>query len=231
MKPLPVKPAAAGALGAGLALALAASWPQWNAPGAPDAPDVPAQARRTLPSMPGVTAPAGGGAVASPAAPAPAPAPSLALPLNLSTAPLVQVGEHGELAVTVGPGSDITTIAFTVRFDPDLVQARAAAPAPGSAQPGAEAAFSVETSEAGDRMRIVSAVSALRGAALQLQFEAIAPGATTLRLTDATATDRHGTVLALRLPVATVPLTVLAPAAAVPHAAPPNPAEAPDHGD
>jgi hypothetical protein len=120
-------------------------------------------------------------------------------PITVAAPQKLFVGEMHDLVV--GANAGINEISFTVQFDPNVLQGRAGTEGDRTAGVGVDArSFAVEISDAGDRVQIRSAVSGQRGmtggSVALVQFQAVAPGTTSLLITDIVVKDLAGTPLA-----------------------------------
>lgn len=136
------------------------------------------------------------------------PAPSIAaqpaharvalVPITVTSPQNLLVGEQTDLVVGVGANVDVGEVSFTVQFDPDVLQVRAGTEGDWtatSARP--EASFAAEISEAADHVRIRSTVAARRavatgGSVAVVQFQAVAPGTSSVVIADVTVKDLAG---------------------------------------
>jgi hypothetical protein len=120
------------------------------------------------------------------------------VPLTVMAPQNLLVGEQTDLVVAVGANGDVGEVSFTVQFDPDVLQGRAGTEgdwAATIARP--DASFAAEISEAADRVRIRSAVTARRavatgGSVAVVQFQAVAPGTSAIVIADVTVKDLAG---------------------------------------
>ncbi|MEF7616547.1 cohesin domain-containing protein [Aquincola sp. MAHUQ-54] len=142
---------------------------------------------------------------AAPAAPPPGP------PVRLvAQAPhTLGVGDMAELVVSVDARRPVSRIAFTVTFDPNVLQARSGAEGEWMLHAGMTGRFEQEISPGEDRIRISVQVDDARppGAPLALAivgFQAMAPGMTSATVSDIEIEDgTHGTVPVMALPTST----------------------------
>lgn len=124
----------------------------------------------------------------------------------------LMVGDVEELFVDVEARDGLGEISFTVQFDPDLLQVRAGFEGEGSAIPGQPRRFVAEIAPAEDRIQIRSFVGAgLAGRVAIVQFQAVAPGSTSVIVSDASAVDRAGRPIAARVIGATPSITIESP--------------------
>ncbi len=149
------------------------------------------------------------------------------VPLTLTAPPSLQVGEQAELVVGLGAHSGVDDIAFTVRFDPNILQVRAGTPGEWSAgDDDPDARFAAEIPEAADHVKIRGAATGGRagaagGTVAVVQFQAVAPGTTKVTVTDMTARDRSGSSMPMLLSMSTVHVTAEAAPLPGPGARPP----------
>ena len=124
-----------------------------------------------------------------------------AIPITVAAPQKLKVGEMNELVVAVGANAGVNEISFTVQFDADVLQVRAGAEGSWAEGPGLDARFAAEVSETGDRVQIRSAVSGQRigvagGSVAIVQFQAVAPGTTSIVITDVVVKDLAGRSIA-----------------------------------
>lgn len=159
----------------------------------------------------------------------PRPAAAQVVSITAMAPPRLRVGETHELVVAVGSNAGIGEIGFTVQFDPDVLQVRAGTEGDWAAHAGVEARFAVEISSAEDRVHIRThlagrASGGAGGSVALVQFQAVAPGATSVMVSDVTVSDRAGNALPFTLSPSSLPVT----ATSLPPSRPPTAAhEAP----
>jgi hypothetical protein len=127
------------------------------------------------------------------------------VPLTVTAPQSLLVGEQTDLVVAVGANVDVGEVSFTVQFDPDVLQGRAGTEgdwAATSAKP--DVSFAADISEAADRVRIRSTVTARRAAATGgsvavVQFQAVAPGTSSVVITDVAVKDLAGNLMPVLL--------------------------------
>ena len=124
-----------------------------------------------------------------------------AVPITVAAPQKLQVGEMNELVVAVGANAGVNEISFTVQFDADVLQGRAGTEGSWAEGAGLDARFAAEVSETGDRVQIRSAVSGQRtgvagGSVAIVQFQAVAPGTTSIVITDVVVKDLAGRSIA-----------------------------------
>jgi hypothetical protein len=119
------------------------------------------------------------------------------VPVQVTSPQKLQVGEQTELVVGVGANPGLGEVSFTIQFDPDVLQVRAGAPGDWAARTDTDARFGAEISDAADRVRIrstaVGRTSGAGGSVALVQFQAVAPGTTSVMITDVTVKDLNGT--------------------------------------
>jgi len=118
-------------------------------------------------------------------------------PITVAAPQQLYVGEMNDLVVGVGENESVNEVSYTVQFDPDVLQARVGTEGDWATGAGLDPRFAAEISDAGDRVQIRSAVSAQRsgmqGRSVALvQFLAVAPGTTTVLITDVVVKDVAG---------------------------------------
>jgi hypothetical protein len=147
------------------------------------------------------------------------------VPITVTAPQTLHVGEQTELLVGVGANADVGEVSFTVRFDPDVLQVRAATEGdwvPAGAHPGAS--FAAQISETGDRVQVRSVAASKRastasGSVAVVQFQAVAPGTSWVVIADVTVKDLAGDSLPVLLssPKLQVTAEALPPAPSVAH--------------
>jgi hypothetical protein len=128
----------------------------------------------------------------SPAAPA-----ALGVPITVSMPQKLRVGEMNDLIIGVGSNAGVGEIGFTVKFDASVLQVRAASQGSWAVDVGVNPRFAAEISGAEDRVQIRSAVSGQRvgssgGSVAVVQFQPVAPGTTSVLITDVVVKDGDG---------------------------------------
>ena len=142
---------------------------------------------------------------------------TLAVPISVAAAPTLQVGQAGELIVGVGAtAASIGEIGFAVQFDPDVLQVRAGSEGDWAVAGGAAARFTADIADREDRIGIRSVASGRRNAAFGgtvavVQFQAVAPGTTSVIVSDVVVKDADGRSLIPVVSPSTVQLTVISP--------------------
>jgi hypothetical protein len=152
------------------------------------------------------------------------PAPAGLAPVTvLTTSPqTLQLGEQNDLVVSVGPHATAAEVGFTAHFDPNVLQARSGAEGDWTTTvAGAGADFEADIPESSDQARIRSTVTArqpraMGGTVAIVQFQAVAPGATTIRITDVMVKDAAGNLLPVQLSSPTLHVTAHMPPMAWP---------------
>ena len=104
------------------------------------------------------------------------------------------VGEMNDLVIGVGANAGVGEIGFTVQFDASVLQVRAASQGDWAVDVGVNPRFAAEISGAEDRVQIRSAVSGQRvgrsgGSVAVVQFQPVAPGTTSVLITDVVVKD------------------------------------------
>jgi len=120
-----------------------------------------------------------------------------AVPVTVTAPQKVLVGEMNDLVVGVGPNASVDEIAFTVQFDRDVLQVRAGIEGDWAVAAGRNTRFAAEISDKEDRVRIRSYASGPNvriagGSVAIVQFQAVAPGATLVMVTDVVLKDFAG---------------------------------------
>ena len=128
----------------------------------------------------------------SPAAPA-----VFAVPLTVSMPQKLLVGEMNDLIIGVGSIAGVGEIGFTVQFDASVLQVRGASQGSWAVDVGVNPRFAAEISGGEDRVQIRSAVSGQRvgrsgGSVAVVQFQPVAPGTTSVLITDVVVKDGDG---------------------------------------
>lgn len=122
---------------------------------------------------------------------------SPAVLVTASTAQTLAVGEMNDLVIGLDGNAGVREISFTVQFDPSVLQVRAGTEGDLAADASVEPRFSADISVAEDRVQIRSTVSRGRlagaaGSVALVQYQAVAPGATSILITDVTVKDLAG---------------------------------------
>ena len=105
-------------------------------------------------------------------------------------------------------------ISFTVQFDPNVLQVRAGTEGDWAAGAGVDThSFAAEISDEGDRVQIRRAVSDQRagmagGSVAIVQFQAVAPGTTSVMITDVVVKDLAGRSMASAVSASNLQMTV-----------------------
>lgn len=133
--------------------------------------------------------------------------------ITVSAPRRLQVGELQELVVAVGANAGFGEIGFTVQFDPNVLQVRAGSDGGWAAIAGQATDFSAAISDAEDRVQIRSVAVAARagiggGRVAILQFQAVAPGATSVIVSDMRVLDRAGALVAAVVSASNLQITV-----------------------
>jgi hypothetical protein len=127
----------------------------------------------------------------------PAASAAFAVPITVSMPRKLLVGEMNELIIGVGANAGIGEIGFTVQFDASVLQVRSASQGGWAVDVGVNPRFAAEISGAEDRVQIRSAVSGQRvgrsgGSVAVVQFQPVAPGTTSVLITDVVVKDANG---------------------------------------
>lgn len=122
---------------------------------------------------------------------------ALPAPITVAVAQKLLVGEMGELSIVLDANAGIGEIGFTVQFDGNALQARAVTEGNWAAGAGVGARFVADISGAEDRVQIHSVVSGRRLAGVPpsvaiVQFQAVAPGISTVLISDVTVKNLEG---------------------------------------
>ncbi len=224
--------------GTGLAVALTLlAWLSANDAAAPlAAGDAPAAAKRAwLTGSPTALDPSDApvsGALAAAVQSAPPmtsqPAPAAPrVPIAMVATEKLYVGEMSDLIVGVGANPGIGEISFTVRFDPDILQVRTGTEGNWTAGAAVDVRFTAEISGTEDRVQIRSTVSGghltgAGGSIALVQFQAVAPGSTSVTISDVTLKDAAGSALPFALGSSSVPVTAESLPPPLPHATRPR---------
>jgi hypothetical protein len=133
--------------------------------------------------------------------------------VNATSPQTLQVGEQNDLVVSVGPNIAVGEVSFTAHFDPNVLQVRSGTEGDWATSVSvAYAHFEADVPEAGDRARVCSTVVATQsrsagGSVAIVQFQAVAPGATTIRITDVAVKDFAGNSLPVQFSSAKLHVT------------------------
>lgn len=141
------------------------------------------------------------------------------VPLTIDARRQLLVGETGELVVTIGStdgGADIGEVAFTAQLDANVLQVRAGSEGDWAARPGLRSQFVADIASAEDRVQIRSTVVGRRqggspGSVAIVQFQAVAPGATSITVSDVTVRDGAGRSMTATVAGASVQVSVESP--------------------
>ena len=217
--------------GVGLVVALALA--VWVLPRTDEVVDVASAKANAKPGLWAASASASGD-WRTPTTPAMGPAmPSSALalaptafpvPVTVAAPQKLQVGEMNELVVGLGRNSGVGEVSFTVLFDPDVLQARGGTEGDWATGVTVDApAFAAEVSDEGDQVQIRRAVSDQQvgvagGSVAIVQFQSVAPGKTSVLITDVVVKDWAGRSMASAVSAATLQVTVDAVPAPQPEA-------------
>ncbi|HEX2541609.1 MAG TPA: cohesin domain-containing protein [Caldimonas sp.] len=135
------------------------------------------------------------------------------MPITVTAPQRLLVGELGELIVGVGARAGVAEIAFTVQFDADVLQVRAGTQGSWAVDAGTSPRFVVDISSEEDRVRIRSAAAGQRsgmagGSVAIVQFQALAPGTTSVLITDVVVRDSAGKAMASAVSGSNLQVTV-----------------------
>lgn len=118
------------------------------------------------------------------------------VPITVTAPRQLLVGEVHELVVDLGANEGVGDIGFTAQFDANLLQVRSASEGNWAADSGVRARFAADISSGEDRVQVRSTVTGQRAAAAGrvaiVQFQAVAPGSTSLIVSDVVVRDRNG---------------------------------------
>lgn len=134
-------------------------------------------------------------------------------PITVSAPSIVQVGSPYEVVVSLGENTGVSEIAFTARFDPNVLRASAGAKGDWGSGPGLDDRFEAEVPATGDHARIRSTVTGRRaggggGRVASVQFDAIAHGTTSVTIDDLVARDLAGRPIPSVARTTTIRMTV-----------------------
>jgi hypothetical protein len=134
-------------------------------------------------------------------------------PITVAAPQKLFVGEMNDLVVGVGANAGINEISFTVQFDANVLQVKAGTEGDWAVDAGLNARFVAEISEEQDRVQIRSAVSGQRagmagGSVAIVQFHAVAPGITSVLITDVVVKDLAGRLIASAVSPSNLQVTV-----------------------
>jgi hypothetical protein len=143
----------------------------------------------------------------------PAATAAFAIPITVSIPPKLVVGEMNDLIIGVGANAGIGEIGFTVQFDASVLQVRSASQGGWAVDVGVNPRFAAEISGAEDRVQIRSAVSGQPvgrsgGSVAVVQFQPVAPGATSVLITDVVVKDGDGKRMPPALSASNLQVTV-----------------------
>jgi len=147
-----------------------------------------------------------------------------AAPITMAVSQTPHVGEMSDLIIGLGANAGVGEISFTVQFDANVLQARTGTEGDWAAGEGMEAHFVAEIPDAADRVEIRRTVSGKAlaghgGSVALVQFQAVAPGTTSIRITDVMVKDLAGHSMAFSLSPSNVPVIVQSPPPPLPEAA------------
>jgi hypothetical protein len=136
-----------------------------------------------------------------------------AVPITVSIPQKLLVGEMHDLIIGVGSNAGVGEIGFTVQFDANVLQARAASQGGWAVDVDVNPRFAAEISGAEDRVQIRSAVSGQRvggsgGSVAVVQFQPVAPGTTSVLIADVVVRDGNGRPMTPALSASNLQVTV-----------------------
>jgi hypothetical protein len=136
-----------------------------------------------------------------------------AAPITMAVSQTLHVGEMGDLLIGLGTNAGVGEISFTLRFDANVLQARTGTEGDWAVGDGIEAHFVADISDAGDRVEIRKTISGKPlaghgGSVALVQFQAIAPGTTSIRIADIMVKDLTGNSIAFSLSPSSVRVIV-----------------------
>jgi cohesin domain-containing protein len=136
-----------------------------------------------------------------------------AVPITVAAPQKALVGEMNDLVVGVGANAGVGEISFTVQFDPNVLQVRAGREGDWGMDAGLSTRFAAEISDNEDRVQIRSSVSGQRGgmagsSVAVVKFQAVAPGITSVLITDVMIKDLTGRSIASVVSASNLPMTV-----------------------
>jgi hypothetical protein len=143
----------------------------------------------------------------------PAATAAFAVPITVSMPHKLLVGEMNDLIIGVGTNPGVGEIAFNVQFDANVLQVRAASQGGWAVDVGVNPRFAAEISSAEDRVQIRSAVSMQHvgrsgGSVAVVRFQPIAPGTTSVLITDVVVKDGDGKPMTSALSASNLQVTV-----------------------
>jgi hypothetical protein len=160
------------------------------------------------------------------------------MPIRLQAPATLNVGEQAELAVSMGSVPPDGEVHLTIRFDPDVLQARAVSPGEWAVGINADLRFAFEIAEAADRVHIRYAAvggraSSAAGTMAVVQFQAVSPGTSKVWISEATLKGRSGQSMPILLSSASLQVMAEAssPAAQIDTHKDASPAETAENGD
>jgi len=138
---------------------------------------------------------------------APARPASIAMSIDVVSPQKLAVGEMGDLIVSVPPDAGAAEVSFTLQFDANVLQVRGGSEGDWAAVAGSTSRFSADVSDAGDRVQVRSArafgsiqrATGRGGSVAVVQFQAVAPGSTSVLVSDVSARDLDGAALPFSL--------------------------------
>lgn len=124
--------------------------------------------------------------------------PTTLVPMRVTATQKLQVGEFSELMVAIDAPGDVREVSLAVEFDPDFLQVRGSTEGDWAIGAAPQARFfTAEISGAEQRVQIRSAVSGQRSAMTGgnvaiVQFQAVAPGTSSVLIANVTVKDAAG---------------------------------------
>lgn len=165
-------------------------------------PATPTTGLRVLSSTPTIPPPARSSATTG-----------LAVPVTVLAPQRLFVGEMNELVVGLGANAGVSEISFAVQFDTNVLQVRAGTEGDWAAGAVPHAGFAAEISGQEDHVQIHSAVSGqpvgmAGGSVAVVQFQGVAPGTTSVLITNVVIKDSAGKWLAAAVAPSNLQITV-----------------------
>jgi hypothetical protein len=136
-----------------------------------------------------------------------------AVPVTVTAPRNLIVGEMNDLVIGLGPNEGVGEISFAVQFDGNVLQVRAAAEGDWAYAAGGKAQFESDISDREDRLQVRSAMSGqpvgtTGGSVAVVRFQAVAPGTTSVLVTDVVVKDVSGRWVAAAVSTASPQITV-----------------------
>jgi hypothetical protein len=135
------------------------------------------------------------------------------VPVTVTAPQQLLVGEMNDLVVGVGANADVAEISFTVQFDANVLQVRAGTEGDWAMEAGLKTRFAAEISGKEDRVQIRASVSGQRaglgaGSVGIVKFQAVAPGTTSVMISDVVAKDWVGRWIPVAVSASNLRVTV-----------------------